>query len=80
MLRKTTSPRRRIQPDFASTVLHVAHMAVTQNWWKAMGRGQQVIVVHLAVKTSFSGWNQPGFTNLNGIFPCSFKKNGKGLI
>lgn len=51
-----TEPRHCIQPDFASTVLHVAHMAVTQNWWKAMGRGQQVIVVHLAAeKSSFSG-------------------------
>ena len=60
-------PRHCVQPDFASTMLHVAHVAITQHWWKAMGRGQQVIVVHLAANVSqlqdgtkpTSGWNQP---------------------
>jgi len=41
------SPRRRVQPDFASGMFHVAHVAVAQHRRKAMGGGQQVVVVHL---------------------------------
>ena len=43
------SPRRHVQPDLASGVVHVAHVAVAQHRRKAMGGGQQVVVVHLEV-------------------------------
>ena len=40
-------PRRHVQPHSASSMFHVAHMAVAQHRRKALRGGQQVVVVHL---------------------------------